>query len=286
MRRTTLLVLAVILIVSASAFGQGPEDDKPSKLMWPVRIGCGCGCLFICLLAGYHINKAVFSEFARGKKYGMTFEEELDAIPKKRQILFKGEKVPDWKISGREKATKAALKFIACTDNWFEKKYIADVADEAFRLVKEAMESRSLRGIEKRVTPECLEELQTEIKRLRREQEVHVFGRVEVTDIDLVQFEAPVGKENHTFTAIISAKSKDFFEDDETGEVLRGDKKTYAYQEIWSFRRSKERWLVELLRPSSDIDSVLEAKNVMAAIDLEEFAKDANPEFLKEFVAR
>jgi hypothetical protein len=286
MRRVTLLALTLLLIITASAFAQGPGDEKPPKyvyLFWGV---CGCGCLFICLLAAYHINKAVFSEFSRGKKYGLTLEEEIEAIPKKRQILFKGEKVPEWKISGREKATKAALKFIACTDNWFEKKYISDVADEAFRLIKEAIESRSLRGIEKRVTPECLEELQTEIRRLRQEQEAHVFGRVEVTDVDLVQFEAPVGKENHTFTAIISAKSKDFYEDDETGEVLRGDKKTYAYQEIWSFRRSKERWLIELLRPSSDLDSVLEAKNVMAKIDLEEFAQDANPEFLKEFVAR
>lgn len=286
MRRTSLMALAFVLIVTASAFAQGPDDEKPSKLLWPLRLGCGCGCLFLMLMAGYHVNKAVFSDFGRGKKYGMTLEEELDAIPKKRQILFRGEKVPDWKISGRVKATKAALKFISCTDNWFEKKYVGDVADEAFRLVKEALESRSLRGIEKRVTPECLTELQNEVKRLKREQEAHVFGRVEVSDVDIIHFEAPVGKENHTFTALISAKSKDFFEDDETGEILRGDNKTYAYQEIWSFRRSKDRWLVELLRPSSDIDAVLEAKNVMARIELEDFAQDADPELLKEFVGR
>ena len=85
---------------------------------------------------------------------------------------------------------------------------------------------------------------------------------------------------------MISCKSKDFFEDDETEEVLRGDKKTYASQEFWSFRRSEKRWLVELIRPSSDVDQVLEAQNVMAAIDLEEFAKEAKPEFLKEVVAR
>ena len=44
--------------------------------------------------------------------------------------------------------------------------------------------------------------------------------------------------------------------------------------------------LVELIRPSTDVDNVLESKNVMAAIDLEEFAKEADPEFLKEVVAR
>ena len=60
----------------------------------------------------------------------------------------------------------------------------------------------------------------------------------------------------------------------------------YAYQEFWSFRRTKERWLLELRQPSTDLDNVLEAKNVLAQIDLEEFAKDAKPEYLQEVVAR
>ena len=131
-----------------------------------------------------------------------------------------------------------------------------------------------------------LDEIRNDIKKHRKDRERHVFGRVEVTDVNVLHVEAPAGKENHTFTALISAKSKDYFEDDETEEVLRNDKKTYAYQEFWTFRRSEKRWLVELIRPSSDVDHVLESKNVMAAVDLEEFARDADPEFLKEVVAR
>jgi hypothetical protein len=67
---------------------------------------------------------------------------------------------------------------------------------------------------------------------------------------------------------------------------VRGDRKTYAYQEFWTFRRSEKRWLVELVRPTMDADAVLAAKNVLAQIDLEEFAKDADKEFLREVVAR
>lgn len=113
-----------------------------------------------------------------------------------------------------------------------------------------------------------------------------MFDRINVTDVRVVHVEVPAGKERHTFTALISAKSKDFFEDDDRGAVVRGDKKTYAYQEFWTFRRSEKRWLVELIRPSSDLESVLQSKNVMAAIELEEFAKDADPEHVKEVVAR
>jgi hypothetical protein len=251
-------------------------------------LGFICCCTFPLwgLWLPWYLFRLFYVESERGRKMGPTMEEVIDEIPKKRQVMFKGEKVPDWKISARQKATKAALKFLSYTDNWFEKKYISDVADEAYRLVKEAIEARSVQGIERRVTPECLEEIRGEIKKLRKEREVRVFDRVEVTDVDVVHLEAPTGKENHTFTALVSSKSRDYIEDDETGEVLRGDKKQYYFQELWTFRRSEKRWLVELIRPTADIDNVLEAKNVLAQIDLEEFLKEAPAEFRKEFVPR
>ena len=74
---------------------------------------------------------------------------------------------------------------------------------------------------------------------------------------------------------------------DDAGRVVSGSRTTpQEVTEFWTFRRSEKRWLVELIRPSTDVDHVLAEKNVMAAIDLEEFAKDADPEFRKEVVAR
>jgi predicted lipid-binding transport protein (Tim44 family) len=252
----------------------------------PWLYGPGCCCTLIIIGFFFWCLRKFLGEFERGKKQGLSDEEVLDDLPKKRQIMFKGEKVPEWKMAARQKATKAILKFLSYTDNWFEKKYVSDVADEAFRLVKEAIEAQTVQGIERRVTPDLLEELRAEIKKDRREQQRHVFGRCEVTDVNVLHVEAPPEKEQQTFTALLSVRSKDFVEDDETGEVIKGDKRTCAYQEFWTFRRSEKRWLVELIRPSTDVDSVLESKNVMAQIDLEEFGKDADPEFLKEVVGR
>lgn len=278
----TRFLLAAIVVLAAAAPVLAQDGDRRSY------IPCGgcCCVLFLLIVVPILIFRDFLTELARGRKQGMTDEEIIDELPKKRQIMFKGEKVPDWRIASRSKATKAILKFLACTDNWFDRKYLGDVADEAVRLVKEAIEAQSVRGLERRVTPDLLEELRGEVKKLRDESEVHVFGRVQITDVNVLHVEAPVGKENHTFTALVSMKSKDYFEDEETGELVRGDDKTYAAQEFWTFRRSEKRWLVELIRPSGDLDSVLEAKNVMAEIDLEEFAKDAEPEFLNEVVAR
>lgn len=248
--------------------------------------GPGCCCTLLAIGLFLWVVSKFAGEFERGRKRGFTAEEVLDELPRKKTITFKGEKVPEWKITPRAKATRAILKFLSYTDNWFERKYVTDVADEAFRLVKEALEARSVRGLERRVTPDLLEELRQEIQTLRRNREGHIFGRVEVTDVTVLHVEVPAGKERHTFTALISARSKDYFVDEETDEVVRGDRKTYAYQEFWTFRRSENRWLVELIRPTTDLDNVLESKNVLAPIDLEEFAKDADTEFLKEVVAR
>jgi predicted lipid-binding transport protein (Tim44 family) len=278
----TRFALAIAAVLATAAPALADRGDGPGY----VPFGCCCGSLFLIIGLPLLIFRGFLREFARGQKSGPTDEEVLDDLPKKRQVMFKGEKVPEWKIAGRSKATKAILKFLSYTDNWFERKYVADVADEAFRLVKEAIEEQSVKEIERRVTPELLAELRKEIQEDRKEVQRHVFGRVEVTDVNILHVEAPAGKENHTFTALISAKFKDYVEDDETGELLKGDKKTYAFQEFWSFRRSEKRWLVELIRPSTDIDHVLEAKNVMAGIELEEFAKDAEPEFLREVVGR
>lgn len=276
----TLLPLVVVLIGAAPVFAQ---DREPRGYL---PCGCCCGGLFFLIVLPILVFRNFLMEMARGRKSGLTDEEILDELPKKRQIMFKGEKVPEWRIAPRSKATKAIIKFLSYTDNWFERKYLVDMADEAVRLVKEAIEARSVRGIERRVTPDLLEELRNQVKKLRNDQEVHVYDRVQITDVNILHVEAPAGKERHTVTALISARSKDFVEDEETGEVLHGDKKTYAYQEFWTFRRTEKRWVVELIRPSGDLDHVLEAKNVLAPIDLEEFDKDADPEFLKEVEAR
>ena len=102
----------------------------------------------------------------------------------------------------------------------------------------------------------------------------------------MVHFEAAGPIANHTFTALVMASSRDFFKDDKSGEVLRGDKKLYEYQEFWRFRRSKDMWLAERIRPSGDMDMVLEPKNVLSKADLDKFTKTAEPELLREFTAK
>ena len=250
---------------------------------WGASCCCGSLCTLILLGIALHFLK----DFEYGKKKSEpTIDEVADDLPRKASVTFKGEKVPEWKTAPREKATKAVAKFLSYTDNWFDPKYMTEVADEAFRLVKSAVADLTVEGIERRLTKDCLDEIRAEIKKLRKEREARVFDKVLVTNVQIIHVEAPKGKENHTFTALMTGKSRDYVVDDETGEKVRGDKRIYLYQEFYTFRRTEKRWMVELIRPSLDVDAVLEAKNVLAPIDFEEFAKDADPEYLKHVTPR
>jgi hypothetical protein len=291
MKRLPALALFTLLLTAAPALADN-DDDLGSEAQTQ-----GYGHIFgivllaaaggIILLGGLYIFKGMLAEVQRGKRTGLFREAILDDLPKRKpRALYLGEKVPDWKVANRLKANGPALKFLARSDNWFDTAYLAKIATGAFKAVKAALEGRTSKKIENRVAPEFLEEIKAEIKRLHKKGELHVFSPVEVDEIAIVHFEAPATSTKQTFTALISAKSRDYFRDDKSGEVLRGDKKYYAYQEFWRFRRTKARWVLERIRPSGDMDTVLGAKNVMTQKDLDKFAKTADEEMLREFVAK
>jgi len=292
MRRFTSLSFLLLLLVSSPALAQITDDmDSTSQTR-------GYGVLFggilavvavgVVLLVGIHVIKGMVAEAARGKK-GRLIEDVLDDkdMPKqKKRILYLGEKVPDWKVGKRRKATLAGLKLLAKSDENFSPKAVSVAALKAFEAVKAAIESRSVKTIEKKVTSEVLDDIEAQIQKLRKKGELHIFEPVEVSEIGIVHIEAPKSREKHTFTALISAKSRDYYADAKSREVLRGDKKSYVYQEFWTFRRSADRWLVSRIRPAGDMDTVLAAKNVMVQADLDKFAKDADEAYLLEFVGK
>jgi hypothetical protein len=245
----------------------------------------GVAAVMVMMIVVYHLIKGAKAESARGKKIAVE-TDILDELPKRRKALYLGEKVPEWKTDNRKKAIEAALKFLSVKDNFFEVEYLTKIARQSIRQVKAAMEVRSEKKIERRVTPSCLEILMVDVEELRGSGRLHIFGELEITDVAIVHFEATPIKEKHTFTALISVKSMDYYQDDKSGKLLRGDKKLYAYQEFWCFRRTNGRWLVDLIRPSADMDTVLNSPNVMSKVDLAKFSKNADPELLREFVAR
>lgn len=291
MSRLATLALLCALGTALPALAQmGDELDSTHQTEGYGRMFAFVGgaiAALVMILVAYHVIKGMIAESQRGKKTGWLIEETLEDLPKKDvgPERYLGEKVPDWKIANRTAATLAALKYLSATDKMFKTKNMSSVAEEGFRLIKAAIEKRTTKKVEACVSPKCLEELKEEVRKLGKRKEQRLFGKIEVLGIEIVHVEAPASKKNHTFTALISARSRDFIMSD-AGKLLRGDKKVYTYQEFWRFRRSGGGWIVDRIRPSGDMDRVLEAKNVLAAADLQQFAQETDEVHLREFVAK
>jgi hypothetical protein len=295
-RRFGAPALFVLLLAAAPALAAGGginDDDMGSEAQtsgYGRLFGYVCAALAVggLVIGGVQVYKQMAAEHRRGKRTGIMQEEILDDIPKSKtkRALYLGEKVPDWKLANRLPATEAGLAMLAKKDDWFDPPYLAKLAKAAFKGYKEAIESRSTKKIAERLAAECLEQLKEEVAKLKKRGETRVFSDPEIVDIQIVQFEAPASQAKHTFVALVSAKSKDFIRDEKTKEVLRGDKKLYAYQEFWKFRRTKERWLVERVYQSGDMDRVLAPKNVLTEADLAKFTKTADEAYLREYEAK
>ena len=290
MRRLIPLALLVVLFSAAPALAAigdaGDSEQQTSAYGQFFGYVCAAVAFLVILIGGIQIAKGMAAENRRGKKTGSLIEEILDKEPRRDddRELYLGEKVPEWKAGNRRAATWAALQLIARKDNFFEPDYMIKAATKSFKAIKAAIEQRSTKDIRDRVTPDCLARLKEEIKKLGEEGELHIFGKTEVTGVDIVHIEAPAAKDKHTFTALVSVRSQDFIKNEKTGKVLKGDKKVYTYQEFWRFRRSDTRWLVEQIRTSSFMDAVLHAKNVLTRADREAFAKKADPKHVQEFL--
>jgi hypothetical protein len=288
MRPLAALALLVVLFGASQAPAQDGLDSTSQTEGYGRLFGyvCGAASALIVILVAFHVIRGMREEVSRGKKKDAHIEKILDDLPKRRRAAYLGEKVPDWKIKTRQEATTAALKFLSRTDPGFKLQSLAERAEEAFRAIKGAVEDRSTKAVENLVLADCLDELQAEIKKLRKRGEKRVFGDPEITEVQVIHIEAAGPPEKHTYTALISAKSRDYYADEKSGRVKRGDKQTYVYQEFWRFRRSKGKWRVERIRPSGDMDSVVSPKNVLARHDLDEFAKTADPAFVREFAGK
>jgi predicted lipid-binding transport protein (Tim44 family) len=165
----------------------------------------------------------------------------------------------------------------------FSLKQIIAVVERAVGAVKTAIEERAPRKISGIATKAHREQLESEIKGLVKGRRLHVYGEVELLGVEIVHLEVPEERPKQGFVALVNLRSKDYLRDEKSGEVLRGDKKTYSYQEFWCFKRSQDRWLLKRIRPSADMDFIIIPKNLLNPKALKKFAREADEEYLREF---
>ena len=100
----------------------------------------------------------------------------------------------------------------------------------------------------------------SQIAGMKRNHETNIIADLEVLRIDLVHVRYMLKPDQSAFTALITAKARDFYQDDRTGAFVRGDASAATFQEFWTFQRQGGRWLLREIEQTRE-SGVLKEEN-------------------------
>jgi predicted lipid-binding transport protein (Tim44 family) len=96
---------------------------------------------------------------------------------------------------------------------------------------------------------------------MARHHEINMIANLTIQRVALVGVHYTVQPDQRSFTALITAKARDYYVDDRTSQFLRGDAAPEAFQEFWTFQRQGQSWLLRQIEQTRE-SGVLKEENV------------------------
>lgn len=158
------------------------------------------------------------------------------------------------------KKTKQSIRVIKSLEkydcNWDYKKIKKDI-EEAFRMNNLAWMKRSQDIARDYSSDQLNENHRMKLEWMEVKNQINIMKRHRLLDI------TPVGVENHNgidkdvLWVLIRGKAIDYIINEETGEVVNGNKyHSIKYEEYWRFIKTPERWILDEIRQIDDIDDL------------------------------
>jgi predicted lipid-binding transport protein (Tim44 family) len=154
----------------------------------------------------------------------------------------------------REQAERAQrrLRGLAIDDPAWEPGKLADTAKDVFRRVQQCWERRDYGPLRGLLTPAVRAKHEALLALMRGHQEVNRIDDLSVLRLELVDVRGPDGGDPTTFDALITFRAAVYFVHQSTGAYLRGSRTPATFQEVWTFRRGEDRWLLQEIEKSQD----------------------------------
>jgi hypothetical protein len=155
-------------------------------------------------------------------------------------------------IDEKAEKTEAKMAKRALENPHFDLNRCRSTAQHAFLMLQKVWEARDYRPMEPLVFSDLKDQHVLQISAMFR---AHEINRIQDLEVDFIRFvralDLPLeGPEE--FTVLIQARAKDFYIDDRTGKVLRGDSNVETFQEFWTFQFQEGRWLLREIEQVAD----------------------------------
>jgi predicted lipid-binding transport protein (Tim44 family) len=161
-------------------------------------------------------------------------------------------------ISRKEGKTAKLLEFIAGTDPAFKPQILQAHAQEVFQKLQQCWEAREYAPMQPLLTEELYREHCAQIESLKRNHEINVIEGLQVEQVDLVNVRYTDKPDGREFTALITARARDYYVDDQSREFRRGDGVPARFQEFWTFELRGGRWLLREIEQTRESDALKE----------------------------
>ena len=168
----------------------------------------------------------------------------LDVVLLRRQILKKSKK------------TEKLLEFIGRTDEAWRTNKLTTRARKLFLVMQEQWQARDYLPIKDEMSPVIYKDHTSQLDGLRRNKEINVIENLKVLSVHLVGVRYTHDPEDREFTALITASGKNYYVDEKTKKIVRGDKTPGKHQEFWTFQflPKEKRFILRDVEQSSASD--------------------------------
>jgi len=154
--------------------------------------------------------------------------------------------------------TRKLLEFLARQDPAMAPDRLAEAARSTFVKLQECWEARSYEPMKPLLVPDLYAEHTAQLSGMRANHEIDKIADLSVEAVDIVNVRYTLEPAHREFTALISARARDYYQDDRTGAFLRGDARAARFQEFWIFQRQGDAWILREIEQSRESDALRE----------------------------
>jgi len=167
-------------------------------------------------------------------------------------------------IGKKAAKTEKLMEFLARQDPTLAPGELAERVRSTFVQLQKCWEARDYGPMKPLMAPALYHQHVAQLKSMERNHEINRIEDLQVEKVDLVHLHYTDDPSQRSFTALITAKAKDYYVDDRTGKFLRGDKDPAKFQEFWTFRLQDSRWVLSEIEQAGESD-ILKDENFVEA---------------------
>ncbi|MBF0547259.1 MAG: TIM44-like domain-containing protein [Candidatus Riflebacteria bacterium] len=165
-------------------------------------------------------------------------------------------------VEKKAQQTTKLIEAIGASDAQFQVEALQDVARMAFLTLQDVWQSRDYTPMRSMVFPDLWKNHENQIKSMIRNHEINVIEQVTIEHLHPVWIFYTKDPNHRQVTFIIQATAKDYYINESTKRILRGDSKPERFQEFWTFQYLQEKYLLREIEQAGEASALYESNRV------------------------